>query len=217
MKNLFLFTVLFTVLSQGISAQGVNQVTIYPVNPSANDTIYVISDFTYHGNCSFGLVYSYSYLAGSVIYILPTYCGYGDTTLCNSIDTFKTGPFPAGNYTVSIEYHQGSICPASGFDATIALFDTSVVIGAPTGLTDEMDDTSLIKIYPNPSSGIIYINKRFNSEDNSSLMIKNMLGETVLILNHIPGELNIEHLPKGVYSILFENDSQQHVFKFIKY
>lgn len=150
----FYTIVLISTLMQAHS-QVVNNLTISPANPTSNDVISVISDFTYFGNCSFGMVYDYSYLNGSTIYILPTYCGYGDTTMCNSIDTFEVGPYPAGNYNLVIEYHQGSICPISGFDATLLQVDTTIVIDVATSI--EHPSKSNISIFPNPSSGYLII------------------------------------------------------------
>ena len=132
MKNLYLTLIAVIGLSTTTISQVVNQIIISPSNPTVNDTICVISDFSYYGGCPFGLTYSNTGLADSIIYINPTYCGYGTTTLCNSIDTFKIGPFPIGNYTISIDYHQGSVCPISNFDAVIANFDTLLTVSGPT-------------------------------------------------------------------------------------
>ena len=217
MKNLYLTLISVTVLATTTLSQVVNQITISPSNPTANDTISVISNLSYYGNCSFGLVHYYTYFVNPVIEIIPTYCGYGDTTLCNSIDTFKTGPFPAGNYTISIEYHQGSICPISGFDAIIAQFDTSIIVVTTTGLpAPAVTNTSLISIYPNPSSHSIYINKNFISGTRSGFKIINVLGETVTSMSSIPNEINIEALATGVYCILFEYNGNRQVTAFLK-
>jgi type IX secretion system substrate protein len=217
MKNLFLTLISVTGLATMTVSQSVNQIIISPSNPTASDTISVISNLSYYGNCSFGLVHYYTYFVNPVIQILPTYCGYGDTTLCNSIDTFKTGPFPTGNYTISIEYHQGSICPISGFDAIIAQFDTSLIVGA-TGIYDPVSNTnnSLISIYPNPSSNTIHINKSFIPGTDSGFKIINVFGETVISMNSIPGEINIQALSTGVYSILLEYNGKRQSAVFLK-
>src|SRR5687767_8286719 len=109
----------FMILSMTVNAQTVNLIYTIPYVPSPGDSIKIVSDFSYYGNCSYGMVSLYSYLQDSTIIVIPTYCGYGDSTWCNSIDTFTVGPYPEGSYSLHIEYHQGSICPISGFDATI--------------------------------------------------------------------------------------------------
>lgn len=114
----------FTGLTKLSNAQVLNHITISPANPTSTDSIKIITDFSYFGNCSFGMVYSYSSINDSVIYIAPTYCGYGDSTLCTSIDTLTLGPFQEGNYALIIDFHQGSVCPISDFDAQLVQFDT---------------------------------------------------------------------------------------------
>ena len=83
--------------------QGVNNITIQPSNPTATDTVFVISDFSYYGNCAVGLVNEDIIQSGTVINIYPEYCGFGGSTLCNSVDTFSLGVLPIGNYIVNIE------------------------------------------------------------------------------------------------------------------
>jgi hypothetical protein len=147
-KVLLLLTLL---LSLHIQAQVVNQVTVLPASPTSTDTLYVITNFSYFGNCSFGLVgYTY-YVQDSTIHILNTYCGFGDTTWCTSIDTLKLETFPVKNYTLSIEFHQGSICPFSHFDTTLALYDTTLIISATSGIEPIDGSESEVIVFPNPA------------------------------------------------------------------
>jgi hypothetical protein len=188
-----------------ISYSQVNQITIYPSNPDADDTISVISDLSYYGNCTFGLVHYYSYLVGSVIHITPTYCGYGDSTFCNSIDTFITGPYPPGNYTISIDYHQGSVCPISGFDAGIAQFDTSLVIGTITTV-DGLTVTPSFYIYQDPSNNyILKITGKFKYE--LYLNIFNISGQNVLHCPVTEGQfcIDVSSFNPGVYFVEIKN------------
>jgi len=177
MKKLFFTCITCLVLSTLSLAQVVNSITIIPSNPSTTDTIKIISDFSYFGNCSFGLVSQYTWFTDSTIHVEPTYCGYGATTLCNSIDTFNIGTYPIANYIIRIDYHQGSVCPFSGFDATIAQFDTTFTVSPTSGLLDNSHEKEVgISIYPNPNEG------RFSMKSESkiiSLEIKNILGVRV--------------------------------------
>ena len=141
------------IIASNFYCQGVNQITIFPVNPTQNDTIYISSDFTYYGNCSAGLVQIETIQNGSNIQILPVYCGFYDTTLCNSIDTFKIEPLLSGNYQINVEYHQGSICPASAFDTILANFDTTIYVGALGEILSKQK--SNVHISPNPTNDII--------------------------------------------------------------
>ena len=141
--------------SQISFAQGVNSITILPNNATTDDTILVISNLAYFGNCSAGLVNAPINQFGSIVNIYPEYCGYGDTTLCHAIDTFSLGVLPAGTYTLDIEYHQGTVC-GGGFDAIIETFDSffQVVLATKIPLLSSKEE---IILFPNPTSDFIEI------------------------------------------------------------
>lgn len=200
-KTLLLFVLLFSIRAQ---AQVVNQITLLPTNPSSSDTLSVVTDFSYFGNCSFGLVGYYYYLLDSTIHILPTYCGYGDSTWCTSVDTLKLEPYPANNYTISIEFHQGSICPFSHFDATIAQFDTSLIISAPSGINTINGPDDEISIFPNPTSE--KVNVLIKNRDVEFIALYNSLGK--FIEKYSTSTFSIANLSSGVYWLrIFANDT----------
>lgn len=155
---------LFLFISMYSRGQVINQISFSPANPTDTDTIFIYSDFSYNGNCSFGLVSLYDYIVGNTIYVVPTYCGYGDSTVCNSLDTLKMGPYPAGNYFFTVQYHQGSVCPLSGFDATIGQYDTSLVISLSTGINNPTIADASFLIYPNPATSSFLV-KNLSSEE----------------------------------------------------
>jgi hypothetical protein len=156
-KITLLTLILLSMLYGTTMAQKVNQITIYPTNPKNNDTIYIISDLSYHGNCTYGLLNTNIIIKDSVIHITPFYCGYLDSTLCSSIDTFKIAPLTKGKFSVKIEYHQGSICPVSNFDEIIAKFDTMLSVADLTNLADYKNPGTKISVYPNPTNDHLII------------------------------------------------------------
>lgn len=174
------------------NAQSVNSIRISPSEPTTLDTILVISDFSYYGACEYGLVYEYSHTDDTSIYLAPTYCGYflQDSVLCQSIDTFKVGPLTTGTYALNIEYHQGSVCPISGFDATIAEFDTSIIVVGTNKTTEHYQDLSILLVYPNPASKQVTIEIK-NKQDlqNHRLLVRNVLGQDVY-----DAALNVSHV-----------------------
>ncbi len=178
MKN-FIFTLIIAIgLVAAAKSQVINQITISPTNPTENDTISIISNFTFYGNCSFGLLSYITQVEGSTITVIPFYCGHGDTTLCNSIDTFKIGIITIGNYSINIDYHQGSICPISGFDEIIAQFDTSLTVVGSSNISDRSGRDGFIKIYPNPADDYILIDcENFLSAPDFQLKITDAMGK----------------------------------------
>ena len=212
MKSLHLLPVIIF-FATATTAQTVNQITIYPTNPAFSDTIYVVSDFSYNGNCTYGMTYLQSWMIGSSVYLLPTYCGYGAPTSCNSIDTFKIDPLPDGIYNINIEYHQGSVCPVSGFDATIAQFDTIISVGDITSVS-EITNT-VINIYPNPANDYVKINyENLISVGGLNVKIINLSGQQVFegVIDKNNFEIKIPaHQSKGTYFLHILNEQGKSV------
>jgi hypothetical protein len=129
MKNILNILLILFIGTQMSYGQIVNSASLHPNSPTSTDTILVISDFSYFGNCTVGLVNYTTNQTNFVIDIHPEYCGYGDSTWCNVIDTFSLGVLPVGNYTINIEYHQGTVCGGS-FDTIIETHSTTLEIGS---------------------------------------------------------------------------------------
>ena len=173
--------------------QGVNNITIQPSNPTATDTVFVISDFSYYGNCAVGLVNLDIIQSSTVINIYPEYCGFGGSTLCNSIDTFSLGVLPIGNYIVNIEYHQGTSC-AGSFDTIIANTDTTFEIGTlSTGSIISLENE--ISIYPNPTSDFITLQ---SAEYIEVIKLFDMTGKEIKVSIY-DGRIGLLSLCSGVY------------------
>lgn len=171
MKYILILSLLTVIGSTNILGQTVNSINILPSNATSTHDISVVSDFSYFGNCNVGLV---NYLASEfnfVINIYPEYCGYGDTTLCNSIDTFSIGVLPAGTYTVNLEYSQGTVCGGS-FNTIIATYSTTFEIGSLGIIEPYSNEKKVVKIVDvmgrevdiQPNSVIIYLFEDGSSE-----------------------------------------------------
>ena len=75
MKNIVSTLIIVIGIAATASSQVINKIIIGPSNPTEHDTISVISNFTFYGNCSFGLVDYSVHLIGSTIQIAPFYIG----------------------------------------------------------------------------------------------------------------------------------------------
>ncbi|MFN0188398.1 MAG: T9SS type A sorting domain-containing protein [Bacteroidia bacterium] len=208
----FLLLILLS-LSICSHAQVVNQVTIIPSNPTSADTISVISNFSYNGDCTYGLVGYFYHLQGSTIHILPTYCGYGAPTLCSSTDTFKLETYPSGIYNINIEFHQGSICPFSGFDATIAQFDTTLNITTTSGLGSQNNTKSDVFLFPNPTNDEVMVHLEKNNL--KSILLYNSLG--TLIDEFYSTTFSMAYLSNGIYWTIIKTNSGQSSKKIVKH
>ncbi len=202
MKHAFATLMLLLALQSFASAQTVNQLSIFPAQPNSNDTIFVVSDLSYRGNCDFGLVYTYSQMVGNTVELYPTYCGYWDTTSCNSIDTFKIAPLPNGNYTLRIQYHQGSICPISDFDATIFELDTTFAVTPATSVAPGLQPDFALQIYPNPAHDLLTLKSpHFSNIADFQLTVSQVAGGQVFrsLISQNPFVVDISAWAKGLY------------------
>ena len=206
MRKIYLILIVLIILSVASFSQVVNKIRIFPSQPTANDSISIISDFSYIGTCSFGMVYMFTNIHDSIIELHPTYCGYWDSTSCNSIDTFKIGKFSAANYKLKIVYHQGSVCPISNFDAVIAQFDSTLSVGI-VGISQNVEAFSSIKLFPNPTSGKIVVSNE--NIEIKNVEIYNIYGEKVKCIsfsnNQKSTELDVSELSKGLYIFKFSD------------
>jgi hypothetical protein len=215
MKSILASLILFISLHPA-SAQTLNQLSIIPSNPDSDDTIRVITDFSYNGNCAYGMTYNYTYVAGDTIIMMPTFCGYWDTTACNSIDTIEAGPFPAGNYYLRIEFHQGSVCPISGFDATLMVLDTILNITTASGISDM--PLQSFRVYPNPAHEKLFID---GGAERPGTLIRiyngsgQLLYETSIYKNRMEINLRKANITKGVYILQVENGDEVYSRKVI--
>jgi hypothetical protein len=193
-----------------IHAQPINQITISPLNPTVNDTITIISDFSYNGSCSHGLIYVFDYLIDSTIYINPIYCGFGLTTPCNAIDTFKAGPFPEGQFQLVILYNQYSVCPISSFETTLARLDTSILISKPLGINEYSPTNLSVNVYPNPARELLFVD--FLNElmiSDFIIELRDTAGKTVLrkIVNKNQFVMDVSTLAREIYFLnVIDND-----------
>jgi hypothetical protein len=75
---------------------------------------------------------------------------------------------------------------------------------------------STLSVYPNPSNGIIQID--FENNEAAVLSVKNSLGEIVFILefNVENSQIDLSHLPAGVYVLILEIGAKTETCKFIK-
>lgn len=215
MKHLFTFLII--IFSLSVSAQTINHISFLPANPTDQDTVQMVIDFSYTGDCNFGMVYCNVFLTNDTILVMPTYCGYNLTTQCNSIDTVSLGSFNPGQYVLQLDIHQGSVCPISGFDAIIAHKDTSLNVSAFSGITSLTADAG-VDVFPNPVNDLLSIRIKRNFES-VELQLYQMNGILIHKTNLNPdlNQIKISQLKlsSGVYLCLIKTDNQTYYTKII--
>lgn len=188
-------------VAEEIVGQVVNSIIVQPNNSTNNDSIFIISDFSYYGNCSEGLVQAQIIQGGSDITIYPEYCGYGDSMLCNAVDTFSLGVLPIGNYSVDIEYHQGTVCGGS-FDEIIANIDTSFTVRFTSTKIKNFKEFD-IEIFPNPILDFVRLTSK---ETIKEIKLFDLVGQESKI-EFLDNYIDLRLLKTGLYilSVQLEN------------
>jgi len=84
-----------------------------------------------------------------------------------------------------------------------------------TGIEENIADNIVLNIYPNPSHNLIFVDSEVAIK---TLVLTNTLGQVVLLLNSpkLKQEIDISHLPTGVYFLKVENKEAYSVFKVVK-
>jgi hypothetical protein len=101
---------------------------------------------------------------------------------------------------------------SSGFD-----LDGIGVINQSAVGVEELEKNSFVKIYPNPSNGMLNVELEILN-DNPRIHVTNSLGETVLnesFLTQHP-TFNIQHFPSGIYFVFIETSKGKSTTKLIK-
>ncbi len=214
MKNLIFLLMLLS--SEALFAQygQVNNVTLYPPNPSNADSIYVIADVSFgFDNCS--LLNTYSVQIGDTLLLSTNYCLGNVVSNCNSIDTINFGVFPAGNYIAIFKLAvRPNNCQMPSNTIVLTTVDTiNVTMFTGNGIKIEK---SKFNLFPNPTHDS-EINISVNTNLPYQVTCYNSLGELMFERCNLINSKSIV-LPdnKGVYLIKIVDDKNQlHFFKII--
>ncbi|MEZ5083175.1 MAG: C25 family cysteine peptidase [Bacteroidales bacterium] len=118
----------------------------------------------------------------------------------------------AGVVDVSVQVTNTQGC--TGFD------EISISFEEYTGIQESLKD-DIIEIYPNPSTSRFYIRFKSDFEERAELGIYNSMGRPVYFENDIlvhkdsVKEFSMEQLPKGIYYLKVQSESQQIIRKIL--
>jgi hypothetical protein len=93
------------------------------------------------------------------------------------------------------------------YDAALALDDLKTIQKSPQSTASISNQTSFaVDIYPNPVNNILMVNFTGQALE-TQLTISTVSGKTVLVqtLYSRTNELNVEHLPEGIYFVMLES------------
>lgn len=172
---------------------------------SAKDLSYVVISTTVYGNVEVG---------GKVLKV-------GDTFTQLDIDTDKVkytnvGPANLANNSGVIDKMNFVVKDPEGGWEGIATLVISVENGTVVG-TEQLDQTTTLNIYPNPTSGIISIETPTDFTRKGSIEVSNLIGKIVMKSEWTKNmtTLNIQNLENGVYNIILKSEGRQYVNRVI--
>lgn len=212
-KLLFLFFLIFNKFTLAQTVQ-VNNIILFPANPSNIDTIYAIADLVFdHDNCQ--LNNYYLTFNGNDVTLNTKYCLGNNSSNCYVIDTFNLGVFSTGNY-----YFNFSLaiipnnCVAPAYTIYTDLIDT-VDVGTYT-ITVENKSIDKFTILANPTTNSTICIKA-NNINPFQISCFNSIGNLIFERNNVIDTENI-FLPndKGIYMLrIVDSQNQLHFFKCI--
>ena len=80
---------------------------------------------------------------------------------------------------------------------------------------NELNTLYQISIYPNPTTGNLFISDENNAFQNSTIQIKNYLGQ-VVFTTPFASQINLQNLSAGMYFLTIQDKSSSKTVKFIK-
>ncbi|MFL5753747.1 MAG: PKD domain-containing protein [Bacteroidia bacterium] len=143
--------------------------------------------------------------------------------------TTDTSAYPSHTYSVIGHYDVCLTVSSLTDSCTSTQCDTSSVhkymantgmlqfnVINPLGIQNRLVETPDITLYPNPTSGILFIKSELNNATHAS--VKNNLGEIILqtLLQNKESVIDINGLPSGIYFLHLNDGKNQTVKKFIK-
>ncbi|MBP8034356.1 MAG: T9SS type A sorting domain-containing protein [Bacteroidia bacterium] len=117
----------------------------------------------------------------------------------DTVHTKTTNPFPSGGLDISYYYID-----------SVSLWQNNF----PTNINYLKIENSLI-IYPNPTNSILNIRDKNQQLQNATIEIKNTLGQ-IAYFDVYTHQIDISHLPAGIYFITLNNKESKRTIKFVK-
>jgi hypothetical protein len=192
---------------------GTNYINPYLVSSDLNNTMYLTI-----GNSTVNNVIDGVTIANTGPNIL---------TIDNNLNV--TNAFKSASYYVCADKDANLYTTTSSASVTINAFNTSFSPSGPqpwsqfmvklgplvTGIDNNGNRTSTIKIYPNPTTSKINIDDEKNQFQNSTIEIKNYLGQ-VVFTTPFASQINLQNLSAGMYFLTLQDKSNSKTVKFIK-
>lgn len=211
MKKFLIILLLGILAPITASSQSIANVLVAPPNPTADDSITVITAATFNTDAYSVINQVYIDTATHTINIQLFKCAYSNPPGVLITDTFRLGQLAVASWSLNVMLFTAQYNNSTSTCGTFSMSDTensTIVVSAPGPVTG-IGTTSprMITLYPNPAKNIVH----FTSPDNApaQLHILNLQGQQVLqaeLQNDTP--VSIAHLLPGLYLYTLESTGQ---------
>jgi hypothetical protein len=191
-KNIYFITfvvlIICSYLNKSVQAQEISHVEILPeYATSADEILFVVSTTFPFIDCRLDSIHPF-FACGAFAYD-AFYGSSFDTGACESTDTIKLGTLPNGFYPITYRmYYLGW--------SQVDQVDTTIIVGV-VGMDEFSQNTTDMKIWPNPSRGQVNI---ATNDDLDRIVISTTSGVTVKTLDIQQGVHQFKlTLPAGLY------------------
>ena len=195
-------------------AQWINSLSILPPNPTASDSVYLIADCSFPSGSCDQHIQGFS-ITGNNINTWALHCLGMLAVICNYTDTFALGTLPAGLYNATFQLDNG-LGPAPCTAGIVPGISSSYTftISLSTDLSDMNKEDQWVTVYPNPSSGFLYL--ELNSKMNlfrNSLSLFDLYGKKVWesesLLSNDDKLLDTKKLSSGIYVLRMGSNTKK--------
>jgi hypothetical protein len=202
MRTLLLTTLSLIVFKLSVQAQYINNLSIYPANPTSNDSVYFIASCYFQsGSCNnktltFGI-------NNDNITCNAIHCIGLATYICYDSDTFSVGKLAAGNYTFHYNLNAGyGITPCTPGIITGPSDSLNFTVTTASGISNPSYQEFIVG--PNPCSDFLEI--KYYSNEERQISIIDMTGK--VCLQEVKAGNNIQIITNDIASGLYILKSQ---------
>jgi hypothetical protein len=100
-------------------------------------------------------------------------------------------------------------------NTALGCWDTAsvrVVVNACTGMDESVENNSELKVFPNPTNGIIYLDDNFTNRNNFEICVSNSIGQSVFQGRNIK-TVDLSELCNGIYNVTIKLDNSNVINK----
>lgn len=206
---LLLTSVLLAMLQTEVQAQWINSFTVFPSNPTTDDTITVFVDVSFpSGSCP--LDHKTVSVNGQQVSAYALHCLGVLSVICPAVDTFRIDPLPAGNYTFTYQVDAGALpIPCTPPIVAGPVDSVKFTVSPATGITEEQ--VPEFATFPNPASTEIRFNFNSLNERPDLAEIYTANGKQILLqrIRQKDPVVDISGLANGNYFVRFLKNNQQ--------